>query len=199
MIAYVSGTLVEKKPTEALVDVNGMGYEVLIPTSTYEALPEAGKPVRLLTHYHVREDAHTLFGFATAAERTLFEALLTVSGVGPRLALASLSAMRPAELRDYIIEGQVGMITKIPGVGRKTAERMVVDLKDRLVKLDLPGGGALADASDARATARADALAALEALGLSRATAERNLRLVLRNNPGIQSTQELIRLALREG
>ncbi|MEZ4701239.1 MAG: Holliday junction branch migration protein RuvA [Rhodothermales bacterium] len=198
MIAYVSGTLVDKKPTEALIDVNGIGYSVLIPTSTYEALPETGKPARLVTHYHVREDAHLLFGFATPAERTLFEAMLSVSGIGPRLALAALSAMRPAELRDYIVEGQVGMITKIPGVGKKTAERMVVELKDRLVKLDLPGGGALTDANDTRAEARSDALAALEALGLSRANAERSLRLVLRNNPGIQSAQDLIRLALRE-
>jgi holliday junction DNA helicase RuvA len=199
MIAYISGTLVDKKPTEALIDVHGVGYAILIPTSTYEVLPEEGKPARLFTHFHVREDAHQLFGFATMAERALFDEMLAVTGIGPRLALAALSAMRPGELRDYIVDGNVGMITKIPGVGRKTAERMVVELKDRLVKLDLPGAaGVISDPSDIRAEARADALAALEALGLTRATAERNLRLVLRNNPGIQSAQELIRLALRE-
>ncbi|MDZ4698123.1 MAG: Holliday junction branch migration protein RuvA [Rhodothermales bacterium] len=198
MIAYVSGTLIDKKPTEALIDVHGVGYAILIPTSTYEQLPEEGKPARLFTHFHVREDAHQLYGFATVAERSLFDEMLAVSGIGPRLALAALSAMRPAELRDYLIEGNVGMITRIPGVGRKTAERMVVELKDRLVKLDLPGAGVLSDPSDTRAEARSDALAALEALGLNRATAERSLRLVLRNNPGIQSAQELIRLALRE-
>ncbi len=198
MIAYVSGTLIDKKPTEALIDVHGVGYAVLIPTSTYEQLPEEGKPAKLFTHFHVREDAHQLYGFATVAERSLFDEMLAVSGIGPRLALAALSAMRPVELRDYLIEGNVGMITRIPGVGRKTAERMVVELKDRLVKLDLPGAGVLSDPSDTRAEARADALAALEALGLNRATAERSLRLVLRNNPGIQSAQELIRLALRE-
>ncbi len=198
MIAYVSGTLIDKKPTEALIDVHGVGYAILIPTSTYEQLPEEGKPAKLFTHFHVREDAHQLYGFATVAERSLFDEMLAVSGIGPRLALAALSAMRPVELRDYIIEGNVGMITRIPGVGRKTAERMVVELKDRLVKLDLPGAGVLSDPSDTRAEARADALAALEALGLNRATAERSLRLVLRNNPGIQSAQELIRLALRE-
>ncbi len=200
MIAYVSGKLIEKKPTAALVEVQGIGYRVLIPTSTFEMLPGVGEAIKLYTHYHVREDAHTLFGFAAEAERATFEVMLGVSGVGPKLALAALSAMRPAELRDRVLDGDAAFLTSIPGVGRKTAERLIIELRDRLASLDLLEAGAspLSGGSDARAAARADALAALESLGLSRAVGERSLRKVLRDNPGLQSADELVRLALRE-
>ncbi|ARA94063.1 Holliday junction branch migration protein RuvA [Rhodothermaceae bacterium RA] len=200
MIAYVSGTLIEKKPTEALVEVNGIGYRVLIPTSTFETLPNPGEAVRLLTHFYVREDTQALFGFATKAERAVFEVMLGVSGVGPKLALAALSALGPAELRARVVDGDAGMLTNIPGVGKKTAERLIVELRDRLANLDLQEAGAapLSGGSEARAAARADALAALESLGLSRAAAEKNLRKVLRTHPGVQSAEELVRLALRE-
>jgi Holliday junction DNA helicase RuvA len=198
MIAYVSGKLAARKPTEIIIDVQGLGYRLLIPTSTYEALPGIGEPALLFTHHYVREDAQTLFGFATEAERTLFEVMIGVSGVGPKLALAALSAMSPAELRDRVLENDVGFLTRIPGVGRKTAERLVVELRDRLARIDVPTGGVLGGDSDVRAAARADALSALEALGLSRAAAEKNLRKVLRAHPGLQSAEELIRLALRE-
>ena len=199
MIAYVSGKLAEKKPTEAVIDVQGLGYAVLIPTSTYEKLPPQGENAKLFTYQHVREDALLLFGFATRPERTVFEIMLGVSGIGPKLALAALSAMRPAELRDKIVDGDTAFLTKIPGVGKKVAERMVVELRDKMMKADGLGGGAtLSPDMNQRNTARADALAALEALGLSRAAAERNLRKVLRADPGIQSAEDLIRLALRE-
>ena len=199
MIAYVSGKLAEKKPTEAVIDVQGLGYAVLIPTSTYEKLPSQGENAKLFTYQHVREDALLLFGFATRPERTVFEIMLGVSGIGPKLALAALSAMRPAELRDKIVDGDTAFLTKIPGVGKKVAERMVVELRDKMMKVDGLGGGAtLSPDMNQRNTARADALAALEALGLSRAAAERNLRKVLRADPGIQSAEDLIRLALRE-
>ncbi len=199
MIAYLNGKLAEKKPTEAVIDVQGVGYDVLIPTSTYEKLPAIGEQVKLYTYQHVREDALQLFGFVSRAERSVFEVMLGVSGIGPKLALAALSAMQPAELRDKIVGGDVAFLTRIPGVGKKVAERMVVELRDKLVKVEGLEGSALAGGShDARAEARADALAALEALGLSRAAAERNLRKVLRSSPGVQSVEELIRLALRE-
>ena len=198
MIAYVSGKLVEKNLTDVVVDVQGLGYRVLIPASTYEALPQPGHPAKLLTVHHVREDAVTLFGFASEAERLIFEAMLGVSGVGPKLALATLSAMNPTELRDRILEGDAAMLTNIPGVGRKTAERLVVELKDKLAKLNLPGGGVLSGGSEVKAAARADALAALEALGFTRAQAEKRLRKVLRDHPGVQSPDELVRLALRQ-
>ena len=196
MISHLSGKLAEKKPTLAVVDVQGVGYLVLIPTSTYEKLPPAGEAVKLFTYQHVREDALQLFGFASRQERSVFEVMLGVSGIGPKLALAALSAMRPSELRDRVVAGDTAFLTRIPGVGKKVAERMVVELRDKFAMLEgLEAGAGVA--GDTRQEARADALAALEALGLSRAAAERNLRKVLRENAGIQSAEELIRLALQ--
>lgn len=197
MIAYVSGKLAAKKLTEVIVDVHGLGYRLLIPTSTYEVLPEIGAPVHLFTHYYVREDAVLLFGFATEAERALFELLIGVAGVGPRLALAALSTLSPGQLRDAVTTGNAQALKRIPGVGQRLAERLIVELRDRLALLDL-AELAPAGVDDVRAQARADALAALEALGLPRAAAERSLRKVLRQHPGLQSAEELIRLALRE-
>lgn len=200
MIAYIAGKLAEKKPTEAVIDVHGVGYRLHIPTSTYESLPAPGQQAMLHTHQHVREDALQLFGFATKAERAVFEMMLAVSGIGPKLALAALSAMSPAELRDHILAGDVSFLTGIPGVGRKTAERMVIELRDRIAAVDAAEAGAAprAGGPDVRAEARADAVAALESLGFSRAAAEKNVRKVLRDTPGAQSAEEIIRLALRE-
>ena len=200
MIAYVSGKLAEKKPTQVVVDVQGIGYSVQIPTSTYERLPAPGEEVKLFTYQHVREDALLLFGFGTRAERSVFGVIIGVSGIGPKLALAALSTMSAVELRDRVVDGDTAYLTRIPGVGKKVAERMVVELRDRLVHLEglqqrTESGEAVTNVKD---QARADALAALEALGLSRAAAERNLRKVLRSEPEIQSAEELIRLALRE-
>ncbi len=200
MIAYVSGTLADKKPTRVIVDVQGLGYMLHIPASSYATLPPVGKPVKLRTYHHVREDALLLFGFATEAERQLFETMIGVSGVGPKLALAALSAMNPGELYNAIVGGEAGMLTRIPGVGRKTAERLVVELRDRLVRLDLSAHGTSAGggSSPEQAQIRGDALAALETLGLSRAMAEKNLRKAMRNNPGTHTSEQLVRLALRE-
>lgn len=195
MIDFVSGKLFSKKPTSAVVDVGGVGYRVDIPTSTFEALPAKGEPVRLITHHHVREDAVLLYGFSTDAERDVFEMMIAVSGVGPKLALAALSAMRPGEIRDRILEGDAAMLTRIPGVGRKTAERMIVELRDRFEKMapDFEPGAPRSPES----TFRADALAALEALGLSRTAADKAVRAVLQANGPVSSAEELIRLALR--
>lgn len=199
MIAYVSGKLAEKKPTEAVIDVQGLGYQLHIPTSTYEVLPPEGEAVKLYTYHHVREDAHVLFGFGTKAERELFAVMLGVSGVGPKLALAALSAMAPAELRDHVLSGNTAVLTNIPGVGRKTAERMIVELRDRLARVELTTASSpLSGGTDARAAARSDALLALESLGLSRAAAEKSIRSVLRAHPAVQTAEEIIRLALRE-
>lgn len=200
MIEYVSGKLVVKRPTEAVIDINGIGYMIHIPTSTYEALPAQGQTATLYTHHYVREDAILLYGFATAAERVVFRLMLAVSGIGPKLALAALSAMNPAEIRDNVISSDTTLLTKIPGVGKKTAERLVIELRDRLVNADLfeAGTAPLSGGTEVRANARSDARAALESLGLNRAVAERSLRKVLREHPGIQSAEELIRLALRE-
>lgn len=199
MIAYVSGKLAEKTTESVIIDVQGLGYRVLIPTSTYQALPATGEQVKLRTYQHVREDKLTLFGFASDAERAVFEVMLGVSGVGPKLALSALSAMTPAELRDHVVEGDTSRLKEISGVGRKTADRLIVELRDRLDDLDIFDGSApVSGGSEARAAARSDALAALESLGLSRADAERAIRKVLRDNAGIQSADKLVRLALRE-
>ncbi|MEQ9103064.1 MAG: Holliday junction branch migration protein RuvA [Rhodothermales bacterium] len=198
MIAYVSGVLVSKKPTEVIVDVGGIGYRVLVPTSTFEQLPATGKKVHLTTFHHVREDAEMLYGFARESEYVVFGMMLAVSGVGPKLALAALSALPPNEIRERILEGDAALLTRIPGVGRKTAERMIVELRDRFEKVDpsdatSPGGGVATPASF-----RADALAALEALGLSGGAADKAVRSVLKKNPDLTSAEDIIRLALRE-
>ena len=198
MYAYVSGTLADKKPTEAIVEAGGLGYRLLIPASSFEKLPALGKPARLLTTFVVRDDAQLLYGFATEPEQTAFETLVAVSGVGPKLALAALSAMSPSELRDTVVAGDAAMLTRVPGIGKRTAERLIVELRDKFAGMDgLDAGGALGGDS-AASEARADARSGLEALGLSRAEAEKRLRKVLRAHPSTQSAEDLIRLALRE-
>lgn len=197
--AYISGTLIEKKPTEAVVEAGGVGYRLLIPASSYDKLPAAGGAAKLHTTLVVREDAQTLYGFATEAERTAFETMTAVSGVGPKLALGALSAMSPGELRDTVVAGDVAMLTRIPGVGKKLAELLVVKLRDRFAAVDGLEAGGVLGGDGALGEARADARAGLEALGLSRAEAERRLRKALKAHPGTQSAEDLIRLALREG
>lgn len=197
MIDYVSGHLATKKPTEAVIDVGGLGYRVLIPTSTFERLPAPGEAVTLLTHHHVREDAMTLFGFIGQEERHVFELMIGVSGIGPKLALAALSALRPSEIRQRILERDVAMLTRIPGVGKKTAERLVIELRDRFETDDMDSGSGDDAASASDGNFRADAMAALEALGLSRSAAEKAVLGVIRKDPSIRNAEEIIRLALR--
>lgn len=200
MFAYISGSLVEKRPTEAIIDVQGIGYRIHIPTSTFERLPAVDKPVKLFTHYHVREDASVLFGFMSLEEKRVFEVMLAVSGIGPKLALAALSAMSPSDLRAHVVHGETAVLTSIPGVGRKTAERLIVELKDRFADMEPLGKDAAAAtaSSPTRDTARSDALAALESLGFNRASAEKNLQRVMKNRPDLDAAEEMIRLVLRE-
>ena len=197
MIDYVSGSLASKKPTEVVVDVGGIGYRVLIPTSTFERLPEVGEDTKVLTYHHVREDAMTLFGFLSAEERRVFEMMLAVSGIGPKLALAALSALRPSEIRQRVLEGDAAMLTRIPGVGKKTAERLIIELRDRFEKDGLEEGESAGSTSTPDGNFRADAMAALESLGLSRSAAEKAVIGVLRKDPSIRNAEEIIRLALR--
>lgn len=196
MIAYVSGKLIERTPARVVVDVHGVGLELHIPASSFDKLPALGETVKLLTYHYVREDTMQLFGFATSSERRTFESMLAVSGVGPRLALAALSALDVQELRRGIMSGDAGLLTRIPGVGRKTAERLVVELRDRFAQVEVDEStvsGSLTDGS-----ARLDALAALESLGLSRSAAEDRIRRVMRDNPSLETAEQLIKLALRE-
>src|SRR5512140_3389707 len=144
MIAFLRGTLLEKHPNQVIVDVGGVGYDVAIPVSTFSALPEAGKQVELRVHTHVREDAMALFGFASADEKTLFEKLIGVSGIGPKLAVTVLSGLPVADLIASIRQGLVEQLVRIPGVGKKTAERIVLELRDKLEMLGAAAGAATA-------------------------------------------------------
>src|SRR6059036_1493027 len=133
MITFLDGRLVGALPTQAIIDVSGVGYEVFIPLSSYDKLPAVGEPIRILTHLAVREDAHVLYGFMSAAERDLFRLLIqTVSGIGPKIALNVLSGMNVAALRGAVANGDIKALSQISGVGKKTAERIVVELKDKI-------------------------------------------------------------------
>lgn len=178
MIALLKGRLVEKQAAGLIVDVHGVGYEVQVPLSTYYHLPDAGAEVSLRIHTHVREDALALYGFGTPLEQHLFERLIGVSGIGPRLALAVLSGIDPADLVRAIQAGDVGRLTLIPGIGKKTAERIGLELKDRLSS-DLQAQAEQA-AGGGEATLRADLLSALLNLGYHRALAEKAVDAALR-------------------
>src|ERR1700694_1439195 len=138
MIAFLRGTLLEKHPNQVIVDTGGVGYDVQIPVSTFSALPDAGLEVKLRIYTHVREDALLLFGFATADEKTIFEKLISISGIGPKLAITVLSGLATPDLLSAIRTGAVQTLVRIPGVGKKTAERIVLELKE---KLDMLAGG----------------------------------------------------------
>lgn len=189
MIGRLSGTLLEKHPPQVLVDVQGVGYEVDVPMSTFYNLPATGQPVTLLTHFSVREDAQQLFGFLTAKEREAFRLLIRITGVGPRLALAVLSGLSVEELAQAVTLQEAGRLTRIPGVGKKTAERLLLELKGRLADA-LPGGpGAL----PATAGVQSDALNALLALGYS----DKEALPVVKQLPEGLALEEAIRQALK--
>ena len=166
MFSHLKGILYRKSPTEIVVDVNGVGYAVSIPLSTYEKLGEAGSAVTILTHTHVREDILQLYGFATEAEREIFRLLISVSGIGPKIAQGILSGIQPNELQNLIGQANVSALTAIPGVGRKTAERLIVELRDKIGRLDSvsPAAGS----TETGQGIRAEALMALISLGYNR-------------------------------
>jgi Holliday junction DNA helicase RuvA len=197
MISSLHGTLVHKSPTEVTVNVNGVGYGVHIPLSTYEALGVVNAPVSLFTYLHVREDTLQLYGFASEAERDLFRLLISVTGIGPKMAQGILSGIPVHDLRNYIAMGNLGALTTIPGVGRKLAERLVVELRDKMSKVELGAGSSL-PVSDQEAHVRSEALLALTSLGYNRATAEKALRAALQETDGRDiSIELLIKAALR--
>lgn len=200
MIAHLQGRIVRTAPDHVVVDVNGVGYRVLVPASTRERLPPAGREVLLHTSLQVREDSLNLYGFLTPAELELFEALLSVNGIGPRVALGVLSAAPPDQIRRAIALEDTAFLTRLPQVGRKLAQRLVLELRDRLAgspagAATLPSGGAGEEARDPESRALADAVEALVGLGYSRPVALRALEEV-RAAPG-QETAALVRLALR--
>ncbi len=187
MIGRIAGVLLEKQPPQVLVDVQGVAYEVDVPMSTFYQLPASGGRVTLYTHLVVREDAHLLFGFATEGERRTFRQLLKISGIGTRTALALLSGMTVEELYTAVAGQDVARMIRIPGIGRKTAERLLLELRDRLA------AGAAGSPTPAIASPRADALNALLALGYS----EKEASAVLARLPADLGTSDAIRQALR--
>ncbi len=199
MIGYLEGVLREKTPTKVLIDVSGVGYELAIPVSTYYALPEEGKKIALRVHTHVREDALLLFGFLTSLERELFELLLRTNGVGPKLAQAILSGGAPETLLTAIRNGDEKILRAIPGVGAKTAQRIIVDLRDRAgALLERTGAVAAPTASGAEASLEEQVLSALLNLGYGRTLAERVIGETCKElDPASCSLEALLRGALR--
>jgi Holliday junction DNA helicase RuvA len=200
MITFLHGKLVEALPTQVIVEVSGMGYEVLIPLSSFDKLPAPGQPIKLLTHLAVREDAHVLYGFMSAGERELFRMLVnTVSGIGPRTALNILSGINVTTFRGAVASGDVKLLSQISGVGKKTAERIVIELKDKVGK-----AGAFEASSAQRELSTSDqkindAVLALMALGFKQAEAHETVRAahaVLGAQAGVE---ELVRASLRKG
>ncbi|MCA0214374.1 MAG: Holliday junction branch migration protein RuvA [Proteobacteria bacterium] len=187
MIGRLQGTLAEKNPPQVLVDCNGVGYEVDVPMSTFYNLPTLGEKVSLLTHFVVREDAQILYGFATAAEREAFRQLIKISGVGPRTALSVLSGMSVADIAQAVTAQDAGRLVKVPGIGKKTAERLLLELKGKF-GADI-GAGSASVASDAQA----DILQALVALGYS----DKEAALTLKALPKDVGVSEGIKLALK--
>jgi Holliday junction DNA helicase RuvA len=198
VIASIEGILRSKTPTEVLIDVNGIGFAVSVPLSTYEKLGAAGSRVVLLTHLHIRDDAMQLFGFATEEERRIFKLLISVSGVGPKIAQSVLSGMNVEELGSHIGNGNVSALSTIPGIGRKTSERLVVELRDKIGGLHSePGSVALIGA--AAASVRLEALQALLSLGYNQQAAEKAIRLALKETGDASiSLEELIKRALHQ-
>ena len=186
MIAFLRGKLLEKHPNQVIVDTSGVGYDVVIPISTFSSLPDAGAEVALRIHTHVREDALALFGFLTLEEKALFEKLISVSGIGPALAIKVLSGLATPVIIEAIRAGQVDQLVRIPGVGKKTAERMVLELKDKLEGLggSLAPAGVAVRAEPALGQLEQDVLSALLNLGCNRAAAETAVRKARAAEPG---------------
>ena len=192
MIAQLTGRILRKAPQAVVIDVAGVGYKASIPVSTFYRLGEEGSEVSLRIHTHVREDALALYGFASAAEQTLFERLIDVAGVGPRLAVNILSGIEADDLVEALRSSDVARLVRIPGVGRKTAERLVVELKDKMpAATPAPG-----EAAASGLTPKDDLLSALANLGYSRGEAERGVERALRDN-GSGRFEDLLRRALQ--
>jgi Holliday junction DNA helicase RuvA len=192
LIAQLTGRILRKAPQAVVIDVAGVGYKASIPVSTFYRLGEEGSEVSLRIHTHVREDALALYGFASAAEHTLFERLIDVAGVGPRLAVNILSGIEADDLVEALRSSDVARLVRIPGVGRKTAERLVVELKDKMpAAMPAPG-----EAAASGLTPKDDLLSALANLGYSRGEAERGVERALRDN-GSGRFEELLRRALQ--
>ena len=194
MITFIEGAIAEKHPTRIVINVNGIGYEILIPLSSHDRLPSEGEKTRILTHFHVREDAQVLYGFLSDQEREMFLMLLSISGIGPKIALSALSGLNPTNMRNAILEGDVKRLSSISGIGKKMAERMVLELKDKFK--GSTSLGALFDdttASPEQSSLR-DATSALIALGYKQEAADKMLEKI--PNRHELSVEDLVRKSL---
>ncbi|MFK7947966.1 MAG: Holliday junction branch migration protein RuvA [Saprospiraceae bacterium] len=197
MIAYVKGEITFKSPTYIIVEANGIGYRINITLNTY-AQVEKLERVKLLTHFYVKEDQQTLYGFAENVERRLFLHLISVSGIGPSTARVMLSGMSTDELRSAIISENVAAFKKVKGIGPKTAKRLILDLKDKLIKESGEEGIVTPAATTANNKLRQEALSALVALGYVKIQAQKTLNKVLKTKPDVDSVEKLIKFALNE-
>lgn len=198
MYEFLSGKIISKEPTRLVLEVGGMGYELLIPLSTFHSLGGPGESARVLTHFLVREDNHQLVGFKSGEERDIFRMLLSVTGIGPKLSLAILSGIGTSELRKAIVEGSISALTAISGIGRKTAERLIVELREKMVLLETKSGtGGLARSSKEERLIE-DSIQALISLGYRKPEAKRALQRALAEKGGDSlSIEEVIRASLK--
>ena len=198
MITFLAGKLAAALPTQAVIDVGGVGYEVLIPLSSYDRLPPVGQAVQVLTHLHVREDAHLLYGFMSVAERDLFRLLVNnVSGIGPKLALAVLSGMSVGNFKAAVVNGDVASLSKISGLGKKTAERIVLELKDKVGVAAAWEAASAAHAPSPQEEQANEAVLALIALGYKQVDAHKTVRDLQDKQPEVKTAEELVKLALK--
>ncbi len=197
MIAYLEGKLVEKNPTHLILEVNGVGYSIDIPVSTYSNVGEAGQTVRVLTCQQVREDELKLFGFSTKPEKELFELLINVNGVGPKLALSILSCVPVEEFQRSVLKEDLDVLTAISGVGKKTAQRLIVELKEKLGKLYLGEKREPEEEEPALYPAHEEAILALVSLGYTKPDAKRALERVVKEDKEALPVEELIKRALK--
>lgn len=198
MIAYLKGVLAEKEITRVVVECHGVGYEAAIPLSTFDRLPAEGAEVKLYTHHEVREDAQLLFGFATKPERDMFRLVTTVSGVGPKLALAVLSGLTVGDLQLAVSQGDAKRLAAVKGIGKKTAARIVVELKDKINPIEALAN-ATAETSREQGAVLRDAMLALAALGFSEDIARAKVQQVLDGEPGLADVETILKRALATG
>lgn len=192
MIGYITGKIISKKPTQSLIDVNGIGYLVNTSINTFEKLSNEGEIVSLHTYLAVKEDSLTLFGFFTLTEKELFEILISINGVGPKLAQGVLSGISADEFKDAIVNSNISRLVAIPGVGKKTAERMMVELRDKIDKVS----ESESNLTSTSFTIKDDAVAALIGLGYNQKTADKIIRTIIGSNPQI-GLEELIKESLK--
>lgn len=198
MITFLKGILSESLPTQIVVDVGGVGYRVFIPLSSYDRLPLVGEPVKVLTHLQVREDAHILYGFMTVPERDLFRLLVNnVSGIGPKLALAVLSGMSVASFKNAVVNNDVASLSKISGVGKKTAERVALELRDKLGVAATWEAASSAHAPTPEETAVSDAVLALISLGYKQVDAHKAVKQTFKPGGEVPKAEDLVRMALK--